>query len=79
MWRNGSAVDCLSNGCGFEPHHFRFFKYTEIFQLVEFGLWEPEVVSSSLAFRTKDVLSFEFWVLSCAPTGLNKFGIYSAS
>jgi hypothetical protein len=60
MWRNGSAVDCLSNGCGFEPHHFRFFKYTEIFQLVEFGLWEPEVVSSSLAFRTKDVLSFGF-------------------
>ena len=23
MWRNGSVADCLSEGCGFEPRHYR--------------------------------------------------------
>ncbi len=39
---------------GSSPIISAFFKYTEIFQSVEFGLWEPEVVSSSLAFRTME-------------------------
>lgn len=25
VWRNGSALDFESNGCGFESHHGRFF------------------------------------------------------